>query len=190
MTVLGIDPGSRDLAYAVVCEGPRGLRFGGGCRVRLEGDFNQRAAAVAELTDEWIRHVGPDAVACESVYLRGRSTTIHLVSHFIGLIHGRALVHDLPFLLLTPAEVKSALGWGRADKAQVARAVRALVAGMPEQLYGAGGGVVQVGSHLYDAVAVAVAGIVRLRRRRYEEVPPPRVAVYRSLTPAAAGGRR
>ncbi|HEY8414840.1 MAG TPA: crossover junction endodeoxyribonuclease RuvC [Thermaerobacter sp.] len=188
MIVLGIDPGSRNLAAAAIRDQGRRLEFVEGFRLHAEGDFLARAEAVSDLADEWLAALRPAAVACEDVFLQGRSTTVHQVSHIIGLLHARARSRGIPFVLLAPSEVKGAVLWGRADKDALARAVSAMVAGVPERLYGPGGRPVQAGSHLYDAVAVAVAALTRLRWERIRKEVAARVAVY-GVRPAAPQGR-
>jgi crossover junction endodeoxyribonuclease RuvC len=147
--VLGIDPGTAACGYGIV-QGNGGrlqaVEFGWwptAARERPELRLKRIHDAVAELI---ARHE-PDAVALEESFV-GADARIALS---VGQARGAALVAcaaaDLCCSEYPPASVKSAVcGYGRAEKAQVQRMVRAIL-GLTE---------VPRPHHAADALAVAI----------------------------------
>jgi crossover junction endodeoxyribonuclease RuvC len=147
--VLGIDPGTAACGYGIVHERDgRIRRVTGGCWRTTKRDHPAERlrtiyAGVSALIDEH----GPDAVAVEESFV-GADARIAL---FVGQARGVALVAaanaGLPCAEYAPARVKQAVcGYGRADKAQVARMVRTILA-LPDE---------PGTSHESDALAVAI----------------------------------
>jgi crossover junction endodeoxyribonuclease RuvC len=147
--VLGIDPGTAACGYGIV-QGNGGrlqaVEFGWWptpARERLELRLKRIHDAVAELI---ARHE-PDAVALEESYV-GADARIALS---VGQARGAALVAcaaaQVSCTEYAPASVKSAVcGYGRAEKAQVQRMVKAVL-GLSE---------VPRPHHAADALAVAI----------------------------------
>ena len=149
MKVLGIDPGTAACGYGIV-QGNGGrlqaVEFGWWptpARERLELRLKRIHDAVAELI---ARHE-PDAVALEESYV-GADARIALS---VGQARGAVLVAvasaGLECTEYAPARVKQTVcGYGRAEKAQVARMVKAML-GLREA---------PTPSHASDALAVAI----------------------------------
>lgn len=130
MTVLGIDPGTAACGYGVVRRsGSRLSALDHGwwatpARERPELRLKRIHDEVAELI---ARHA-PDAVAVEESYVGADART----ALSVGQARGAALVAcanaGVPCVEYPPATVKQAVcGYGRADKAQVQRMVRAIL---------------------------------------------------------------
>lgn len=130
MTVLGIDPGTAACGYGVVRRsGSRLSALDHGwwatpARERPELRLKRIHDEVAELI---VRH-SPDAVAVEESYVGADART----ALSVGQARGAALVAcanaGVPCAEYPPATVKQAVcGYGRADKAQVQRMVRAIL---------------------------------------------------------------
>ena len=149
MKVLGIDPGTAACGYAVVQERDgRVRRLVSGCwrttprerpELRLKTIFDNIAELVAE-------HA-PDAVALEESFV-GADARIAL---FVGQARGAALVAaasaGVECTEYAPARVKQTVcGYGRADKGQVQRMVRVILALDAEPAT----------THEADALAVAI----------------------------------
>ena len=147
--VLGIDPGTAACGYAVVHESDgRVRRIASGCwrttprdrpEIRLKAIFDNVAELVAEHE--------PDAVALEESFV-GADARIAL---FVGQARGAALVAaasaGVECTEYAPARVKQTVcGYGRADKGQVQRMVRVILALDAEPAT----------SHEADALAVAI----------------------------------
>ncbi len=131
MTVLGIDPGTAACGYGIVRrEGSRLVAVDFGWfgtpakeqpQLRLKRIHDEVCGLVA-------RHA-PDAVALEESFVGADART----ALSVGQARGAALVAcanaDVPCAEYAPATVKQAVcGYGRADKAQMQRMVRAILA--------------------------------------------------------------
>jgi crossover junction endodeoxyribonuclease RuvC len=131
--ILGIDPGSRVLGYAVLdCDdgARRRLRYVecGVVEARRDAPLERRLAEIAEGLEEVIRELGPQTVAAEDVFTAGNARSALLLGQARGAalaVCGRA---GLRVHAYAPAVVKQAVtGRGRAPKDQVARMVQVLV---------------------------------------------------------------
>ncbi len=131
MRILGIDPGSRVLGYAVVdSDGAKGLRYVecGVVEASREHPLERRLADIARGLEEVIAELVPDTVAAEDIF-----TAINARSALaLGQARGAALAvcgrAGLRVWGYPPATVKQAVtGTGRAAKEQVARMVQVLV---------------------------------------------------------------
>ena len=149
MTVLGIDPGTAACGFGVVQRsGNRLVALDHGwwstpARDRPEARLKRIHDHVVELIE---RHV-PEAVALEDSYVGADART----ALSVGQARGAALVAcanaEVPCVEYPPATVKQAVcGYGRADKAQVQRMVRAILALETEPRP----------HHAADALAVAI----------------------------------
>jgi crossover junction endodeoxyribonuclease RuvC len=134
MVVLGIDPGLANTGYGVVASRSReggGLIAldGGVIRTPAELAQERRLAQLHAALDELLAEHSPDAVALEELYF-GRNVRSALA---VGQARGVAMLaagqRGVPCAAYTPQQVKGAVcGSGRAEKGQVARMVRVLLA--------------------------------------------------------------
>lgn len=160
MRVLGIDPGLRITGYA--CLDADGLRariveagvFRLGTRAR--GRLSSVASRLAELDGDFrdlLGRVRPDAVAVEGLFAHYKHpATAIVMGHARGVLLLAVQRAGVPILELKPAAVKKAItGSGRADKAQVQRAVQTEF-GLPD---------LPDPPDLADALAIAYASLHR-----------------------------
>jgi crossover junction endodeoxyribonuclease RuvC len=149
VNVLGIDPGTAACGYGIVQESGGRLRavvsgcWRTGARERPELRLRAIFDGVVGLIDEY----APDAVALEESYV-GADARIALS---VGQARGAALVAaasaGVECAEYAPARVKQTVcGYGRADKSQIQRMVRMLLALDAEPAT----------SHEADALAVAI----------------------------------
>jgi crossover junction endodeoxyribonuclease RuvC len=130
VTVLGIDPGTAACGYGVVRrDGTRlvALDFGWFGTPSSEQPQERLKRIHDEVAELLVRH-GPEAVALEESYVGADART----ALSVGQARGAALVAcanaEIPCAEYPPATVKQAVcGYGRADKAQVQRMVRAIL---------------------------------------------------------------
>jgi crossover junction endodeoxyribonuclease RuvC len=154
---VGFDPGLADTGYAAL-EGGRGTprvlgtgvirtRAGDPLEVRLEQLFDGAEGVLARFL--------PDLLVVEDVFSAPAvPRTAILMGHARAAICLAGRRHRVAFVSVAPAEVKRAVtASGAAPKAQVARAVQALLAlpAAPRP------------SHVADALALAYTGLSRAR---------------------------
>ncbi len=130
MTVLGIDPGTAACGYGVVRrDGTRLVALDFGWFGTPSRDQPQtRLKAIHDRIAELLAQHEPEAVALEESFVGADART----ALSVGQARGAALVAcanaDVPCAEYPPATVKQAVcGYGRADKAQVQRMVRAIL---------------------------------------------------------------
>ena len=149
MKVLGIDPGTAACGYGIVHES------GGRLRAVLHGWWKTpagqrpelRLKAIFEGVSELIEQHRPDVVALEESFVGADARTALSVGQARGAVLVAAAVAGLECAEYAPARVKQTVcGYGRAEKAQVQRMVKAIL-GMSE---------VPKPSHAADALAVAI----------------------------------
>jgi crossover junction endodeoxyribonuclease RuvC len=148
--VLGIDPGTAACGYGVVVHERdgrlRGLEHGwwktpAGERPEL------RLRTIFDGVQRLLAAHAPDAVALEESFVGADARTALSVGQARGAVLVAAAALDVPCSEYPPATVKQAVcGYGRADKAQVQRMVKAIL-GLEES---------PEPTHAADALAVAI----------------------------------
>jgi crossover junction endodeoxyribonuclease RuvC len=148
--VLGIDPGTAACGYGVVAEGAdgrlRALEHGWWRTTPRERPEHRLRTIFDGVQDLLDRHE-PDAVALEESFVGADARVALTVGQARGAVLVAAAARDVPCTEYAPASVKQAVcGYGRADKEQVQRMVKAILA-LPET---------PEPSHAADALAVAI----------------------------------
>jgi crossover junction endodeoxyribonuclease RuvC len=147
--VLGIDPGTAACGYGIVQES------GGRIRAITHGWWRTRAGERPELrlktifdgVQELVAAHAPDAVALEESYVGADARTALSVGQARGAVLVAAAAAGVACAEYPPARVKQAVcGYGRAEKGQVQRMVRAILA-LPAN---------PTPNHAADALAVAI----------------------------------
>jgi crossover junction endodeoxyribonuclease RuvC len=128
--VLGIDPGSHVTGYGVVEEDTNGLRC------VLQGEIKPvRGASLPTCLQticggiqEVIRHAAPEAMAIENIFYGKNIRSLIKQGHVRGVAILTGADGGLPTYEYSPLEIKKAVvGYGRAEKGQVQRMVRAIL---------------------------------------------------------------
>jgi len=163
--ILGLDPGSRHTGFGLVRQhGPKleVVEFGR-FTVSPRTSLTARLGALSADLEELLRSLEPGVVAIESTFLGMNPRSLMVLAQARGAllsVVGRRSVRVVEY---SPAEVKSAVtGNGRADKEQVARMVRLLLA-LPDD---------PLPADATDALAVAICCAHRSARERMEEASP------------------
>lgn len=127
--ILGIDPGTRNMGWAVVQVSP------GGCRALGFGVIKTKAKLpkgptlkiLREALTDLICEYRPEAISMEDVFFSGNVGSAMAVAEARGIVHLVAAEHAISDVSShTPQNLKiAAAGYGRADKAQVAAGVQA-----------------------------------------------------------------
>jgi crossover junction endodeoxyribonuclease RuvC len=130
MIVLGIDPGTASTGYGIVARRSHRLVAldGGVIQTRAHTPPEQRLAQIHARIEALLAEHEPHAVALEDLYFGANAGSAFAVGQARGVVMLAAGQRNLPCSSYTPQQVKSAVcGSGRADKAQVARMVQALL---------------------------------------------------------------
>jgi len=147
--VLGIDPGTAACGFGIVHESDGRLRgiCHGWWQTRSRERVELRLRTIYEKVGELISEHAPDAVALEESYVGADARIALSVGQARGAVLVAASSAGLECVEYAPARVKQAVcGYGRADKAQVQRMVKAILA-LDE---------LPAPDHAADALAVAI----------------------------------
>jgi crossover junction endodeoxyribonuclease RuvC len=127
--ILGIDPGSVVMGYAVVEHGGGGLRYvSSGCLRLPPGPLPQRLHGIYTGIGQLIREHQPDEAAVEDVFVSQNVASAIKLGQARGAAICAAAAAGLVVHEYTPAFIKQAVvGHGRADKTQVQHMVKALL---------------------------------------------------------------
>jgi len=158
--VLGIDPGTAACGYGIVHESDGRLRATchGWWRTQASERVDRRLLTIFEGVSELISLHAPDAVALEESYVGADARIALSVGQARGAVLVAAASAGLDCVEYPPSRVKQAVcGYGRAEKAQVQRMVKVILAleELPRP------------DHAADALAVAICHAL---------APPPLVA--------------
>ncbi|MGD0272230.1 MAG: crossover junction endodeoxyribonuclease RuvC [Gaiellaceae bacterium] len=149
MKVLGIDPGTAACGYGIVQRnGNRLQALGHGWWRTSPGErLEARLRTLFEGVSELIAREQPDAVALEESYVGADARIALSVGQARGAVLVAAALAGVDCFEYAPAHVKQATcGYGRADKAQMQRMVKAILH-LKE---------IPTPDHAADALAVAI----------------------------------
>ena len=149
MKVLGIDPGTAACGYGIVHESDGRLRAvdHGWWSTRADERPELRLLTIFEKVAELIERHAPDAAAIEESFVGVDARTALSVGQARGAVMVACARAGVACAEYPPARVKQTVcGYGRAEKAQVQKMVRAIL-GMEEP---------PSPSHASDALAVAI----------------------------------
>jgi crossover junction endodeoxyribonuclease RuvC len=147
--VLGIDPGTAACGYGIVHESGGRLRAvdHGWWQTPARERAERRLRTIFERVAELVEVHAPDAVVLEESYVGADPRIALSVGQARGAVLVACALADVDCTEYAPAVVKQAVcGYGRAEKAQVQRMVRAIL-GLSEPPRPA---------HAADALAVAI----------------------------------
>ena len=155
MLVLGIDPGSQATGYALV-DRQRGryrLLSAGVVKTSTKQEMPHRLRLIAEGLRSVLSLHRPEVVAIEAIFRHKSSESALRLGQARGIALLVAAESNLPVFEYNAMTVKkSTTGAGRADKAQVQRAVRMLTGSTDE-----------LASDAWDAAAIAITHLAHAR---------------------------
>ncbi len=157
VNILGIDPGSRNLGYAIIESNNLQMRLMEAGLVKITpGDFQYQLSQMIEGMDIIFESFPVDEVAMEDIFYAYNPQTVLKLAQFRGALALRIIQLHGNFAEYTPLQVKKALtGNGKAAKEQVGFMVRRLL-GIKKQIKPL---------DISDAMAVAITHAQRLRLR-------------------------
>jgi crossover junction endodeoxyribonuclease RuvC len=126
--ILGLDPGSRRTGYGVIECGPaKQAQLANGCIVAGTGALSERLRCIFEGVQALIERFKPDEIAVERVFLNRNVDSALKLGHARGAALC-AVPGQLPVFEYAPRAIKLAVvGFGGAEKEQVAHMIRALL---------------------------------------------------------------
>lgn len=131
MRILGLDPGSLHTGYGLIDRQGSTLRVVEAGRISCPRDqpLPERLALLVRELAGLLDRLDPEAAAVESPFLGRSSRSLIVLAQARGALLATLASRGVPAREYSPAEVKVAVtGNGRADKTQVARMVRLLLA--------------------------------------------------------------
>jgi len=131
--ILGIDPGTDLAGWGLIeVRGTRISHVDNGVLELGRGSLAERLAALFDGLDRVIGSYRPTEAAVEGVFTARNARSALTLGHARGVALLAAVRRQLPLFEYSPAQVKKTVsGSGRADKAQIQRAVQMLL-GLPE----------------------------------------------------------
>lgn len=126
--ILGLDPGSQRTGYGVIeCGGARSTSIAYGCITAEGGSLSERLRHIFHSVQALIERHQPDEVAIERVFVNRNVDSALKLGHARGAALC-AVPQATPVFEYTPRAIKLAVvGFGGAEKAQVAHMIRALL---------------------------------------------------------------
>lgn len=150
-TILGIDPGIADMGWGIVEQTKNGellAKYYGSIKTSPHNDLPTRLGQIYVRLNQIILDYTPDQVGIEKLFFGKNSKTAMSVGEARGVAMLIINQNQLPFVEITPAEIKQALtGYGSADKQQMQRMVKSIL-GLSE---------IPKPDDAADALAVAIA---------------------------------
>ena len=137
MIILGIDPGTTRIGYALVeknSEGSVDLITYGCLEIKCKKQTD-RLKIISDSTGDLILKYHPEILSIEKIFFTKNVKTALTVSEARGVIINCANLMNLEVMEFTPLEVKTAVtGYGRAEKYQVQKMVKNIlkIEKMPE----------------------------------------------------------
>ena len=159
VTVLGIDPGSRNTGWGIVEEKSGVLRLVecGVIRPSLKGLFSERLGTIYKELYAILARLRPDEAGVEQVFTAKNAATALKLGQARGAAIAACAALDIPVRDYEPTVIKKALvGVGGADKEQVSFMVGRLLGVKPDWAIDTG-----------DALAAAIC---HLTVRRFERM--------------------
>ena len=154
MKVVGIDPGTNRIGYALLAGDAHALSLIRAETIEIppKTERIQRLMRLAKAIDECLRRDRPDVVAIEELFFTRNAKTALLVAEARGVILLTASKHVRSIWEYTPLEVKHIVtGHGAATKDALERMVRLTFPGAK----------LPSGDDAVDAIAIALAAIYR-----------------------------
>lgn len=157
MIILGIDPGTVRVGWAILKTKKQEelVPLNYGCWEIKETSQAQRLNKIATLFNRTIKQHQPHVLVLEKVFFFQNTKTALSVSQAIGVLIYLSQKHKLPYIELTPLEIKQYLvGYGRADKKEVQKLIQCYFSftELPKP------------DDTADALAVALAGFNKIQK--------------------------
>lgn len=128
--VLGIDPGTRVVGFGAIALAPRGYRFlgAGVIRTPAKAEVAARLGQIRVELDQILADLAPGVVVVEEAFAHRNVQSALRIGEGRGVVISSAVAAGALVVQIPPAVAKKALvGFGAADKSQVAAMVARLL---------------------------------------------------------------
>ena len=158
MNILGLDPGTRNLGYAIISLEGSGIKLVEAGLIKMKQDeLQNQIPQMAEGFDQIFKNHKIDEVAMEDIFHGHNAKTTIKLAQFRGAMMLKILQEFGPFEEYTALQVKKAVtGKGMAQKEQVAFMVQRLL-GIKKEIRPL---------DISDAMAVAITHAQRVKLRK------------------------
>ena len=154
MFVIGIDPGSRRVGYAVLKKGSRELIEAGVINIE-KGKFKEKIISLKNGLENIFERYDISEVAIEDIFFAYNPKSVIKLAQFRGVILLWIIEKVGDFFEYTPLQIKRAItGKAKATKQQVAFMVKKILAIEVNQKY----------EDVTDAIAIALTHLQRKRK--------------------------
>ncbi|GAB4144919.1 MAG: crossover junction endodeoxyribonuclease RuvC [Patescibacteria group bacterium] len=129
MTVIGIDPGTATVGYAVVSGTKKRpvIHSFGIIQTSAKQDMSLRLLEIGTDLEQVLQEFKPELALIESLFYFKNQKTVITVAQARGVLIYLSAKYNLRINELTPLQLKQALtGYGRANKAQMQQVVKKL----------------------------------------------------------------
>ena len=150
MRILGVDPGSVTTGFGVIDyeRGKLVLVEHGAITTKRGAELSERLVVIHDGMREVIARTRPQAIAVETPFAGNNVKSLIQLAHARGVVLLAAQTSSLPLFEYSPRSVKSAVvGYGAAEKEQVAKMVRILLPAC---------GTMKMSADASDALAIAI----------------------------------
>lgn len=155
MTILGIDPGTKNCGYGVISKENNSLKLIEAGLIKIKDKILQhQITELVEGLDIIFKNHNIDEVAIEDMFYAYNPKTVIKLAQFRGALSLKVLQIHGNFFEYTPLQVKKAVtGKGKADKEQVAFMVKRIL-GIKQEIKPL---------DITDAIAIALTHAQRVR---------------------------
>jgi crossover junction endodeoxyribonuclease RuvC len=160
MIILGIDPGTTRIGWAILKTGRKKISpTAYGCWEIKQLEQGERLLKISQNINKAIKIYKPDVLAIEKIFFFKNAKTVMSISEATGVILLMAQKNKIKCIRLTPLEIKQNLtGYGRADKKDVQKVIQSVFS-LKE---------IPKPDDTADALAVALAGINKINHDKPE----------------------
>jgi crossover junction endodeoxyribonuclease RuvC len=189
MRILGIDPGSRLLGYGCIDQVGHQIQHVTHGTLKLlspsrSNSLDERLLEIYKGLSQIIEEYRPQMMSIEKVFFAKNAVSALKLGQARGAAILTGKIHSLQIVEYSPTEVKQAVvGYGRADKDQVAKMIQLLVGAKQFET-----------SDASDALALAICHVQMSRFQGVGDVKDPQKVGYQQLAafhrqPARRAGR-
>lgn len=126
MVILGLDPGTTRIGFAVIkASKNNACPISYGCWEIKEKIKGEKLVVLAKLLNQTIKKYRPKIVALEKVFFFKNAKTVMSISEAIGVILYVAFKNQIKVIELSPLEIKqNIIGYGRAEKKDIQKIIQ------------------------------------------------------------------